>query len=114
MLKIAAEAERSFWRGGRKAMFFSNGKWKRGLIFLFVIFGFRAAPSFADSLHGSPGAGFQRWFTSTNLNDTLNSNGSPYWDYPTRYPPSGSFPPGFPPVVTSPPGQNANVGYCLT
>jgi hypothetical protein len=72
-----------------------------------------AAPCYADSLRGSAGAGFQRWFAS-NLNTTLNNNGSPYWDYPTKYPATGDFPPGFPPVVTIPPGQNANVGYCLT
>jgi len=50
---------------------------------------------YADTIIGSPGAGFQSW-TTTNL----NTNSAPYWDYPTNY----SFPLG----------TQANVGYCLT
>jgi hypothetical protein len=65
--------------------------------------------SYADSIIGSPGAGFQSWKASF---DNLNTNGAPYWDYSTRYPRSNL--PGFPPFVTDPPGDFANVGFCLT
>jgi uncharacterized repeat protein (TIGR01451 family) len=67
--------------------------------------------SYADSIIGSPGAGFQSWTVSFN---NLNTSSAPYWDYPTMYRGTNIFPPGFPPFVTSPPGQFANVGFCLT
>jgi len=65
--------------------------------------------SYADTIIGSPGAGFQSWTVSFN---NLNTNSAPYWDYPTHYPASNV--PGFPPFSTDPPGQFANVGFCLT
>jgi hypothetical protein len=73
--------------------------------------------SYADSIQGSPGAGFQRWLATdlnNSLNHNLNDNGAPYWDYATTYDGGDIFPPGFPPFITDPPGQQANVGYCLT
>jgi hypothetical protein len=50
-----------------------------------------AMPAFADTISGTPGAGFQSW-TGANLNE----NGAPYWDN------------------TSLDGSNMNIGFFLT
>lgn len=52
-------------------------------------------PSYAQSILGSSGAGFQTW-TATNL----NNNGAPYWDAVTEN------------YLGDP--TNKNVGFCLT
>jgi hypothetical protein len=73
---------------------------RRGLNLLLVTAAVWAAcpTSYAQTVIGSPGAGFQTW-TAGNL----NNNGAPFWDAPTRS--FGSFN-GNP--------DSRNVGYCLT
>jgi hypothetical protein len=51
---------------------------------------------YADTIIGSPGAGFQTWTAAD-----VNNNNEPYWDYPTNY-------------GLQTPGMNGNVGFCLT
>jgi hypothetical protein len=95
---------------------------KSGLILIMAMAGWAiCGRSYADTVHGSQGAGFQRWFPtaltdrSQSLSDILNDNGAPYWDYPTKYITAFVFPPGFPPNPPgSPDGSHANVGFCLT
>src|SRR5215472_10519666 len=90
---------------------------KTSLLLLITMAGWAiCATSYADSIIGSPGAGFQSWTVSfNNLNASFNNPNTikgPYWDYPTTYTMSNLF--GFPPFLTSPPGDFANVGFCLT
>lgn len=76
---------------------------KNGLILLVVMTGLiTCGKSFADSVKGSAGAGFQSWVTTG-----LNNNGAPYWDNQTSYI-DGSF------GGITPPGTMGNVGYCLS
>ena len=86
-------------------------RWTNSLILLIAMAGWlTCGTSYADTIIGSsPEFGFQSWTVSFN---NLNTNGAPYWDYPTHYPVSNV--PGFPPFATFPPGQFANVGFCLT
>ena len=55
--------------------------------------------SYAQSLVGTPGAGWQTWKPATDLNDS----GAPYWDVPwgASNNDEGSY-------------AEKNVGYCLT
>src|ERR1700687_5324745 len=53
------------------------------------------AVSYAQTVIGSPGAGFQNWTAAD-----LNNNGAPFWDAPTTN--SQGNP------------DSKNVGYCLT
>jgi hypothetical protein len=53
------------------------------------------ATSYAQTVIGSPGAGFQHWTVGD-----LNNNGAPYWDAITKN--AGNTP------------NSANVGFCLT
>jgi hypothetical protein len=78
------------------------------LLFLMAVWA-TCGMSYADSIIGSPGAGFQNWDVSFSQ---LNTNRAPYWDYPTQYDTSNI--PGFPPFSTFPRGEYANVGFCLT
>ena len=57
--------------------------------------GTACATSYAQTVIGSPGGGFQHW-TAGNL----NNNGAPFWDAATKS--SGGAP------------NNANIGFCLT
>ena len=73
----------------------------RGLSLLIaaaVWIGTACATSYAQSVIGSPGAGFQNW-TAGNL----NNNGAPFWDAPTKS--FGSY---------SGNQDSKNVGFCLT
>src|SRR5262249_47833861 len=66
---------------------------KSSLILLIAMAGWATCgTSYADSIIGSPGAGFQRWTASfNNLNASFdvvlnpNTTAGPYWDYPTVY-----------------------------
>jgi hypothetical protein len=74
---------------------------RRGLSLLIaaaVWTGAACATSSAQTVIGSPGAGFQNW-TAGNL----NNNGAPFWDAPTKS--FGSY---------SGNQDSKNVGYCLT
>jgi hypothetical protein len=57
-----------------------------------------SAPCYAQTVIGSPGAGFQNWTTGN-----LNNNGAPFWDAPTKS--FGGF---------NGNQDSKNVGYCLT
>jgi hypothetical protein len=73
---------------------------RRGLSLLIaaaIWTGTACATSYAQTVIGSPGAGFQNW-TAGNL----NNNGAPFWDAPTQ-----SF-------GLSGDKDSKNVGYCLT
>ena len=69
----------------------------RGILILLIATAAWAscAPSYAQSILGSSGAGFQTW-TATDL----NNNGAPYWDAVTEN------------YLGDP--TNKNVGFCLT
>src|SRR6266513_4079751 len=85
--EVSRTVRRSIWRSYRT---------RTVQMLAFFVFALALPHSgYADTIIGSPGAGFQSW-TTTNL----NTNSAPYWDYPTNY----SFPLG----------TQANVGYCLT
>ncbi|HEY0794393.1 MAG TPA: hypothetical protein VGD64_01305 [Acidisarcina sp.] len=56
------------------------------------------ASSYAQTVLGSPGAGFQTWTAAD-----LNNNGAPFWDWPTVS--FGSY---------SGNADSKNVGFCLT
>jgi len=74
---------------------------RRGLSLLIAAaayMGTACATSYAQTVLGSPGAGFQNWTVGN-----LNNNGAPFWDAPTRS--FGSF---------SGNQDSKNVGYCLT
>jgi hypothetical protein len=60
--------------------------------------GVPCAMSYAETVVGSPGAGFQNWKA-----ENLNNNGAPFWDAPTRS--VGAF---------SANQDSKNVGFCLT
>ena len=75
--------------------------WKYKLILLTVMaIGLLCTASFAQTLIGSPGAGWQTWTPATDL----NNNGAPYWDVPWAST-SGSYGGGL---------AEKNVGFCLT
>jgi hypothetical protein len=59
------------------------------------LIGMAGATSHAQTVIGSPGAGFQHWTVGD-----LNNNGAPYWDAVTKS------------VGNTP--NSANVGFCLT
>jgi hypothetical protein len=74
---------------------------RRGLSLLIAAaawMGTACATSYAQTVIGSPGAGFQNW-TAGNL----NNNGKPFWDAPTK-----SF------GIFKANNDSKNVGYCLT
>jgi hypothetical protein len=60
--------------------------------------GAACATSYAETIIGSPGAGFQNWTVGN-----LNNNGAPFWDAPTRS--VGAF---------NGNQDSKNVGFCLT
>jgi len=86
----------------------SAGSVDRGLLFLLGMLGPQlfvtailwtgCAAAHAQTVIGSPGAGFQSW-TAANL----NNNGAPFWDAPTRSVGAYSGNP-----------DSKNVGFCLT
>jgi hypothetical protein len=62
------------------------------------------ATSYAQSVLGSPGAGWQTWAA---IPQDLNNNSAPFWDAPTTTDPNyGGQDPGGP-------GKNKNIGFCL-
>jgi hypothetical protein len=67
------------------------------------ILGLACATSYAQSILGSPGGGWQSWTPQD-----LNNNGAPYWDAPTTsdHTYGGTDPGG--------PGKKKNIGFCLT
>jgi hypothetical protein len=81
--------------------------------------------TYAQSIIGSPGNGWQTWNLAVDPNDNyhyidLNSNGAPYWDVPLlTFGDSQSgenFPLNVPPYFAQTGGNYANksVGWCLT
>ncbi len=72
-----------------------NRRGPRLLVAAAMWIGIPWATSYAQTVIGSPGAGFQHWTVSD-----LNNNGAPYWDAMTK---SASNTP-----------NSANVGFCLT
>jgi len=60
--------------------------------------GAAGAPSFAETILGGPGAGFQNWTVGN-----LNNNGAPFWDAPTKS--VGAF---------NGNQDSKNIGFCLT
>jgi hypothetical protein len=81
--------------------------------------------TYAQSIIGSPGNGWQTWNLAVDPNDNyhyvdLNSNGAPYWDVPLLTfgdNESGeNFPLNVPPYFAQSGGNYANksVGWCLT
>jgi hypothetical protein len=69
----------------------------RLMLLIAVVSAATCATSLAQTVLGSPGAGYQKW----TLND-LNNNGAPFWDWPTVVSGGSGFP------------DSKNVGFCLT
>ena len=80
---------------GRGLALFRNGRGSRLLVAAALWIGMACATSYAQTVIGSPGAGFQHWTVGD-----LNNNGAPYWDAVTKS--AGNTP------------NSANVGFCLT
>jgi hypothetical protein len=80
---------------GRGLAVFRNGRGPRLLLAAALWIGIACATSYAQTVIGSPGAGFQHWTVGD-----LNNNGAPYWDAVTKS--AGNTP------------NSANVGFCLT
>ena len=80
---------------GRGLTLFRNGRGSRLLVAAALWIGMASATSYAQTVIGSPGAGFQHWTVGD-----LNNYGAPYWDAVTKS--AGNTP------------NSANVGFCLT
>ena len=80
---------------GRGLALFRNGRGSRLLVAAALWIGMACATSYAQTVIGSPGAGFRHWTVGD-----LNNNGAPYWDAVTKS--AGNTP------------NSANVGFCLT
>jgi hypothetical protein len=74
---------------------FRNGRGAQLLVAAAIWIGVPWAASHAQTVIGSPGAGFQHWTVAD-----LNNNGAPYWDAATKS------------VANAP--NSANIGFCMT
>ncbi|HTG15896.1 MAG TPA: hypothetical protein VK747_11585 [Blastocatellia bacterium] len=84
----------------------SNAAPRRSLILLAVLVAATACAANAQTLIGTPGAGWQTWSVTPISSDqpNLNDNGSPWWDLQWRAT-SGSY---------GGTGADKNPGFCIT